>query len=86
MEDVDTQVLHDDLKQLCEAVGIFSGAQPVSPHEVFQKALIGVNLLRDVADAARDLYHREYPKHYDEKLGQALTNLGTYYGPTVTTL
>jgi hypothetical protein len=35
----DTDVMHDDLREMLQSLGMDDGAQPRSPHEVFQTAL-----------------------------------------------
>jgi hypothetical protein len=46
-------IMQDDLRELLDALGMFSGAQPQSPHEVMQNAIAAVRRLRKVERAAR---------------------------------
>jgi len=42
----DSSVLQNDLAEFCRLVGHFDGAQPKSPHEVFQECLARVKEMR----------------------------------------
>jgi hypothetical protein len=48
-------IMQDDLRELLDALGMFSGAQPQSPHEVMQNAIAVARRLRAALERIRDL-------------------------------
>ena len=60
-EPTNEDVLQNDLRDLLDALGMPSGAQPRSPHEVFRDALMRMKLIRnDALEEAAQVADEEY--------------------------
>jgi hypothetical protein len=44
----DSEVLQNDLQEMLQALGMFDGARPQSPHTVFQECLAEVRRLKGI--------------------------------------